>query len=217
MTSGPHPILYSFRRCPYAMRARMGLYVSGIVCQLREVVLRDKPAHMLEISPKGTVPVLQTPEGTVIEESLEIMLWALEQNDPEGWLAPEQESREEVLALIQRNDHEFKGHLDRYKYPNRYEGTDPVQHRNQADAFLHELERRLTAWPYLFGLKPSLADIAIAPFIRQFAHVDKDWFDQSPYTALQKWLALFLSSSPFINIMAKHAPWQESDAPLLFG
>lgn len=217
ITRTTHPILYSFRRCPYAMRARMGLYASGLRCHLREVVLRDKPAHMLELSPKGTVPVLLTVEGTVIEESLDIMLWALEQSDPEGWLLPEQENLKKMLALIHRNDHEFKNHLDRYKYPNRYEGTDPLQQRSQAQGFLQELERRLAAKPYLFGHKPSLADIAIAPFVRQFAHVDKDWFDQTPYAALQHWLALFLSRRPFTDIMAKHAPWREGAASLVFG
>jgi len=217
MTQNATPLLYSFRRCPYAMRARMGLYASGLHCQLREVILRDKPVHMLELSPKGTVPVLQTPGGRVIDESLDIMLWALEQHDPEGWLEPEQGSQEEMLLLIQRNDHEFKDHLDRYKYPNRFEGSDPLQHRQNAEGFLQELEGHLENTAYLFGTKPSLADIAIAPFVRQFANVDKEWFYQAPYRALQDWLSLFLASPPFTSIMTKYAPWQEDDAPVLFG
>ncbi len=216
MTPSPLPILYSFRRCPYAMRGRMGVYVSGVVCELREVVLRDKPDAMLDASPKGTVPVLQTVEGDVIEESLELMLWALKQHDPQGWLRPELGSLDEMLALIDLNDHAFKDHLDRYKYPNRYEGVDPLFHRHEAENFLQVLERRLTTSPFLFGSRISLADIAIAPFMRQFAHVDKEWFDHTPYKALQEWLSTFLNSSVFTEVMAKFAPWKEGDAPVLF-
>jgi len=208
-----YPILYSFRRCPYAMRARMGLYASGAICELREVVLRDKPAHMLEISPKGTVPVLQTKERQVIEESLEVMLWALEQSDPEGWLKP---PFEDMMGLIKQNDTEFKSHLDRYKYANRFEGADALEERGKAERFLSKLDGLLEGNEYLFGDKSSLADYAIAPFIRQFAFVDKAWFDQTEYGSLQKWLEAFLSSKVFTSIMTKYSQWQEGDEITLF-
>ena len=190
MTITSTPVLYSFRRCPYAMRARMALYSSGIVCELREVVLRNKPETMLALSPKGTVPVLLTCEGKVIDESLDIMLWALRQNDPEDWLSPQHGSLEGMLALIERNDFEFKDHLDRYKYPVRYEGVDTVQERTKGELFLQDLEQHLSKNSCLFGAKLSLADFAIAPFVRQFANVDKSWFDQTPYTGVQDWLNL---------------------------
>lgn len=193
------------------MRARMALSVSQITCEVRELVLRNKPEHMVEISPKATVPVLQTPDGAVIDESLDVMLWALDQNDPEGWLSPEQGTRQEMLDLIAKCENEFKGHLDRYKYANRYEDADPLIHRNQAETFLQELESRLATSPYLFGNRPALADYAIAPFIRQFANTDRDWFDQTPYPGLHKWLEQFLASDLFNSIMEKLPPWKPGD------
>jgi len=205
------PILYSFRRCPYAMRARMALVVSGQVCQLREVVLRDKPPSMLEYSPKGTVPVLVLADGTVIDESLDVMHWALNKSDPEGWLAPESGSMDEVEALIERNDEDFKTHLDRYKYATRYEGADPLEHRTQAERFLAELEGLLGNQDYLFGNQIGFADIAIGPFIRQFANADKAWFDATPYPRVQRWLEAFVSSERFVEVMKKYTQWQEGD------
>lgn len=218
MTESSYPILYSFRRCPYAMRARLALQSSGQTCRLREIVLRDKPAHMTEISPKATVPVLQLKDGTVLEESLDVMLWALDQNDPENWLSPEVGDRDEMLTLIHRCEDEFKGHLDRYKYATRYEGADPIEHRSEAETYLAELEQRLEASPYLFGSRPALADFAIAPFIRQFANTDREWFDKTPYSHLQNWLDAFLSSDRFTRIMEKHKPWKDGDpVTLKFG
>jgi glutathione S-transferase len=214
MTITSTPVLYSFRRCPYAMRARMALYSSGIVCELREVVLRNKPETMLALSPKGTVPVLLTCEGKVIDESLDIMLWALRQNDPEDWLSPQHGSLEGMLALIERNDFEFKDHLDRYKYPVRYEGVDTVQERTKGELFLQDLEQHLSKNSCLFGAKLSLADFAIAPFVRQFANVDKSWFDQTPYTGVQDWLNAFLCDEHFTVVMDKYAPWKEGDSPV---
>jgi len=211
-----YPILYSFRRCPYAMRARMAIHASGVVCEMREVVLRNKPAEMIALSPKGTVPVLQTTEGEVIDESLEVMDWALAQNDPEGWLEPELGRLDEMRRLIAANDGDFKDNLDRYKYPNRYENVDPIDHREKAEVFLQELEQRLTASPYLFGARASLADFAIAPFVRQFAHVDKEWFDQLAYPALQRWLQEFLDSPTFGAVMKKYTPWQAGAEPVIF-
>ena len=210
------PILYSFRRCPYAIRARMALAVSGQICRLREVVLRDKPPSLVEISPKATVPVLLLPDGTVLEESVEIMLWALEQNDPEGWLSTEIATREELLNLIGANDGDFKEHLDRYKYAPRFEGADPIEHRTAAEVFLGRLDALLADRPYLFGDKPSLADVAIAPFIRQFANTDRPWFNSTPYANLQAWLNNFLESEDFLQSMKKYKQWHTGDRPLLF-
>lgn len=211
MSTSTYPLLYTFRRCPYAMRARMALSISSQTCEIRELVLRDKPVHMLEISPKGTVPVLQTPSGEVLEESLDVMLWALRQNDPFAWLSPEQGNEAEMLELIRRCDDEFKPHLDRYKYANRYEDADPVVHRQKAEAFLRELDERLQDHDYLFGSVASLADHAIAPFIRQFANTDRSWFDQTPYPNLHKWLDEFLQSDLFNSIMEKRPPWKPGD------
>lgn len=205
------PILYSFRRCPYAMRARLGLHVSDISCELREVVLRDKPTSMLQASPKGTVPVLVLPEGEVIDESLSIMLWALVSSDPQCWLKPD---RDEMLHLIEMNDSQFKGHLDRYKYADRYEGVDALEERALAEKFIQLLEERLSQSAYLLGQNPSLADYAILPFIRQFAFVDKSWFDQADYIRVQTWLENFLRSSFLQAVMEKYPKWQEGDAPL---
>lgn len=202
----PLPILYSFRRCPYAMRARLALQVSGVEIEHREILLRDKPAHMLEISPKGTVPVVLLPDGTVLEESLDVMLWALEQNDPEGWLARKDD------ALVAANDGPFKHHLDRYKYATRYDGADPLEHRDACEAQLKVLDARLGSQPFLSGETRRFTDAAIMPFIRQFANTDREWFDARPYPALQAWLNGWLTSEIFAKVMAKHRLWEESPA-----
>ena len=195
-------ILYSFRRCPYAMRARMALSSSGLEYEHREVVLRDKPPEMLEVSPKGTVPVLVTPTGTVIEESLDIMRHALAMKDPEGWL--ERDDPELVAA----NDGPFKHHLDRYKYATRYADVDPEEHRSAALDILRRLETRLTSDTYLCGARRGLADIAIVPFIRQFANADRTWFDAQSLPRLQDWLERLITSELFTGVMAKHAQWK---------
>jgi len=195
------------------MRARMGLFSSGIVCELREVVLRNKPQSMLDLSPKGTVPVLQTLEGRVIDQSLDIMVWALEQNDPQDWLS---DNLENMLSLINQNDQDFKTHLDRYKYASRFEDADPLHSRAQGEAFLQVLEDQLSDTPYLYGEVPYLADIAIFPFIRQFANVDNDWFASAPYVAVQKWLSECLASDLFKAIMVKYPQWHDGDDVVLF-
>ena len=195
-------ILYSFRRCPYAMRARMALSMSGAGYEHREVVLRDKPPEMLEVSPKGTVPVLVTGEGGVIEESLDIMRWALAQGDPEGWL----ERRDE--ALLETNDGPFKHHLDRYKYATRYEDVAPEEHRSAALEILRYLDARLDATPYLCGDQRGFADIAIFPFIRQFANADREWFDAQDLPNLQAWFEGLVTSDLFAGVMAKHPQWK---------
>jgi len=197
------PILYSFRRCPYAMRARMALAVSGIDIEHREVLLRDKPPAMLHASPKGTVPVVVLPDGHVVDESLDIMRWALGQNDPEDWLAP----GSAAFDLIARSDGPFKHDLDRYKYPNRYDNVDALQHRQSGSEFLAELDQKLMGQAQLFGSQISVADIAIFPFARQFANHDRDWFDAQDWPRLQAWLAAHLASPLFDTIMKKYDMW----------
>ncbi len=200
-----HPILYSFRRCPYAMRARMALLYAGIKWEHREIILRDKPAHMLEISPKGSVPVLLLPSGRVIDESLDIMLWALEQNDPDRWL-PDQH-RDDTFNLIERNDGAFKRSLDRYKYPNRHPDEDCSGARETCENIINDLNKRIENNGHLSGEQTSLSDIAIFPFIRQFAHVDRDWFFAQETPHIQRWLTKHLESDLFKGIMPKHPLW----------
>lgn len=214
--SAARPILYSFRRCPYAMRARMAIAAAGIDCELREVVLRDKPVEMLTASPKGTVPVLIASSGTVIDESLDVAKWALAQNDPEHWLTPPDGDEAGMHALIEQFDGPFKRALDRYKYPNRYEDTDPAIERAKGFDHLSQLEDRLANQPYLFGTRPCLADIATFPFIRQFANTDRDWFDAQPLPRVQDWLEGFLQSARFNAIMKKYKQWQPGDEVTLF-
>ncbi|UVJ42638.1 glutathione S-transferase [Pseudomonas sp. LS1212] len=196
-------ILYSFRRCPYAMRARMALRYSGCPVEIIEVSLKAKPAEMLALSSKGTVPVLNV-DGRVIDESLEIMRWALEHNDPQDWrLCNDPQAREQAEWLISENDQVFKVHLNHYKYADRYPELPLEHYREQACVFLQRLEERLQHQTYLFADHPSLADVAIMPFVRQFAAVDPDWFAQSPYRRLQAWLQDFLESALFKAIMAR--------------
>lgn len=204
-----HPILYSFRRCPYAMRARLAVAASGVTCILREVKLSAKPEPMLAASPKGTVPVLILPDGKVVEQSLDIMHWALGQADPEGWLMRDD------AALIARNDGPFKQALDRYKYPERHE-CDPLEHREHGLGFLRDLDERLAAHGQLCGPARGLADMAIMPFIRQFSAVDAVWFEGQALPHLKRWLAVHLASPLFGTVMARFTPWREGDAPLFF-
>jgi len=208
--------LYTFRRCPYAMRGRMGLSIAGVPVQVREVVLRDKPAEMLEASPKGTVPVLLTSSGDIVDESLDVMRWALAQNDPEGWLDADPDTTHELIA---RNDGPFKRALDRYKYPNRYSDEDLVPGAARASGLeiLQDLDVRITAQGgQLVRAERSLADIAIFPFIRQFAHTDMDWFNAQDLPALQAWLEGHKQSSLFKGVMKKYAQWSPgADEPTL--
>jgi len=211
------PILYSFRRCPYAMRARMAVLASGEIVELREVVLRDKPAAMLAASAKGTVPVLVLGDGCVIDESLDIMLWALERSDPAGWLVPESGERADMLALIAACEAEFKPHLDGYKYAAKDAPEARLAARERAPSFLDQLERRLADGTYLFGSRPTLGDVAIFPFIRQFAFVDRDWFSAAGPPRLAHWLDGFLQDRAFLDVMSKFAKWEPGKAPVLFG
>ncbi|MGY2365104.1 glutathione S-transferase [Pseudomonas azotoformans] len=192
-------LLYSFRRCPYAIRARLALRYSGVPLRIVEVSLKAKPAEMLALSPKGTVPVLNV-DGRVIEESLEIMQWALAQNDPDNWLL---QGDPAIFALIAENDQGFKYHLDRYKYAERYPEQPMEHYRAEGEVFLQKLEALLAERDYLLANHLTLADAALAPFVRQYAHVDRVWFAGTSYKRLQAWLERFLDSGLFIAVMSK--------------
>ena len=199
--------LYSFRRCPYAMRARLAIAYSKQTVLLREIILKEKPPEMLKLSNKGTVPVLETSNGEVLDESLDIMVWAILKNDPEQWLSGNLSA---MLALIDENDFEFKAWLDKYKYAVRFPEHNEEYYREQCEEFLIQLEQRLVASSYLFSDKLSLADIAIFPFVRQFSLVNEEWFQESPYPCLQKWLEKLITSPLFHSIMQKYPTWLES-------
>lgn len=217
MTTATLPILYSFRRCPYAMRARLALAAAQQTCELREVSLRAKPDALLLASPKGTVPVLVLPDGHTLEQSLEIMLWALSRHDPECLLPAAPDRRQAMLDLIAQNDGPFKSHLDRYKYPERYPGeTTGLGARDAALPWLQSLEARLDGQAWLFGTQGSLADMAIAPFIRQFAHTDPDWFNAQPWPQLRDWLTAFLESRALAGVMHKYPAWIPGQEPIFF-
>jgi glutathione S-transferase len=200
------PVLYSYRRCPYAMRARMALHYSGIEVVIREIALRQKPAAMLSASPKGTVPVLVLSDGAVIDESLDIMRWALAQRDPQAWLKNVTDSE----TLIAENDGSFKQALDRYKYAERFPEHPQQTYRVQGELFLSQLETHLQQHAYLLDAEPRLADIAIFPFVRQFAAVDPAWWEDAPYPALRSWLAHWAESALFDSIMQKYPVWVEA-------
>ena len=214
MTAYSLSCLYSFRRCPYAMRARLGLLFAQLPVELREITLKNKPAKMLAISPKGTVPVLQLADGVVIEESREIMEWALEQQDPQELLNPK--TLHQGNTLIEQNDQEFKHWLDRYKYADRHLEITQTEYRKKGEAFLQILEELLTKNTYLLGDSVTIADIGIMPFVRQFAHVDRDVFYSLPYPKLQIWLKNWLAHPLFIQAMTKFQPWQDGDEPVIF-
>ena len=214
MTAYSLSCLYSFRRCPYAMRARLGLLFADLPVELREITLKNKPAKMLAISPKGTVPVLQLADGVVIEESRDIMEWALEQQDPQELLNPK--TLHQGNTLIEQNDQEFKHWLDRYKYADRHLEMTQTEYRQKGEAFLQILEELLTKNIYLLGDSVTIADIGIMPFVRQFAHVDRDVFYSLPYPKLQIWLKNWLAHPLFIQAMTKFQPWQDGDEPVIF-
>lgn len=208
------PILYSFRRCPYAMRARLALMQAGIVVELREVILRNKPSQLLAVSPKATVPVLLLTNGEIFVESLDIMHWVASQVVKNNAVADEPA---DVNWLIGQNDGEFKYYLDRYKYASRYPEQTELYYREKAAVFLNGLESRLSRHAFLCGHSASLADMAIFPFIRQFAGVNIEWFQSSPYTNLKQWLSQQLESGLFISIMNKYPAWQAGNAPVFLG
>jgi glutathione S-transferase len=197
------PLLYSFRRCPYAIRARLAIQAAGIAVEACEVALKAKPAELLTISPKGTVPVLQLPDGRVLEQSLDIMRWALAQHDPQGWMA--HDDAPDTAALIALNDGPFKRLLDAYKYPERHPEHSGSDWRDQAVALmLAPLDARLNQHPNLIGEQATLVDMALLPFVRQFAKVDEAWFEQAPLPALRHWLQRHLATPAFEAVMRKH-------------
>ncbi|RZO94800.1 MAG: glutathione S-transferase [Limnobacter sp.] len=208
------------------MRARLAIVAAGLKVEVRELVLRAKPAHMLEISPKGTVPVLWLPDGTVIDESLDVMRWAVGQNFPAEWLVPNAEQQQQCDEWIALLDGEFKRNLDRYKYPHRYHvktdtdayTCDPLEHRAVCEEILAQWNAVLVQnGPWLFGANPSFADFAILPFARQFRIADEAWFDAAPgFDSLKLWLNSFLASPLLEQAMMKYSPWQPGDTPLTF-
>lgn len=208
------PILYSFRRCPYAIRARMAIHYAGVAVELREIVFRDKPESMLQASPKGTVPTLLLPDQSVLDESEDVMRWALQHNDQGNWLSAE--LNQGIRKLVEENDFSFKQHLDHYKYADRYPEYSELEYRLRGEVFLQHLEDQLSDRPYLLSNTISFADVAIFPFIRQFAFVDKHWFDQSPYPKLCKWLNRWLESSLFKAVMFKYPVWKQGDEITVF-
>jgi len=203
MISSTLPILYSFRRCPYAIRARLALYAAKIIHEHREIRLKDKPLEMLAISPKGTVPVLQLEGGVVLEESLDIMNWAFQ--------APALSLEDQ--GIITENDTSFKYALDRYKYPGRYFEEPGISYRKHCEAFLKKLEGRLHS--FLTGNTASLVDMAIFPFIRQFAMVDPEWFKEQPYPRLKIWLDFLISISLFQQVMQDYPVWTLKNQPVI--
>lgn len=205
------PVLYSFRRCPYAMRARLAIASAGVTVELREILLRDKAPRFLEASPKGTVPVLIA--DNIIEESFEIMLWALGQSDPEGLLTP---MNTEAFELIYENDGPFKSALDRTKYAVRFPNLDPNESREKAARFIYKLNTRLVSQRWLLGEQPALVDLAILPFVRQFAHTDLNWWNRQAFTGAQRWLEAFKESERFHSVMMKFKPWREGDDVITF-
>ncbi|MFJ2981891.1 MULTISPECIES: glutathione S-transferase [unclassified Pseudomonas] len=196
-------ILYSFRRCPWAMRARLALRYAGCEVQVREVAMKHKPDELLALSPKGTVPVLDTGDG-VLEESLDIMRWALARNDPQDWrLQADPVAAQQAERLIARNDSAFKAQVNLYKYAERYPEHSREHYRQQAEAWLVELEQLLEGRPYLLAEHPSLVDAALLPLMRQFAGVEPQWFAEAAYPQVRSWLEGWLASELFKAVMAK--------------
>lgn len=210
------PILYSFRRCPYAIRARLAIKYSNIEVELREVDLNNIPGALTKISSDETVPVILEADGKVIDESWDIVKWAVKQNDPDSWLGDEASFEIDAEMLVEINDYSFKSDLDHYKYADRFPEHTMEHYRSQGEEFLAELEERLSSSNYLSSDSLSISDIAVFPFIRQFASVDKDWFDSAPYPKVQNWLMQLLESELFNSVMDKYPLWQEGDEPVIF-
>lgn len=209
----PYPVLYTFRRCPFAIRARMALRYANITVRIREVALKNKTAAMLEASPKGTVPILELSNGLVIDESMDIMYWALTRSDPDNWLKEDEQVT--LKQWIATNDLQFKPLLDNYKYPQRSDKQDPIFYRNQSMPYLLSLNDALSQHQWLLGEHMGLADVALFPFIRQFAMVDSDWFWSTSLSRVQVWLQCLLDTDLFLSVMKKYQPWSGEDEPLL--
>ncbi len=214
----PLPILYSLRQCPYAMRARMGLLLAKQSVILRDIVMKNIPTQMLAASPKGKVPVLVFNDSSVIDESLDIMLWALKQNDPNNLLYKhEPDALENMLSLISRNDNEFVDALKKYKAAARYHDNNIESARNQCESFISHLEENLTNHHYIMGESLSLVDYAILPFIRQFSRVDRKWYTHAPYPKLRQWLEKHYQDPIFAKTMTQYSQWLDSNAVVIFG
>ena len=205
-----YPVLYSYRRCPYAMRARLAIFFAGLKVEQREIVFWNKPVPMLNASPKGTVPVLILPGGEVIDESWEIMLWALQGS---SYLPVGQE--QQMAAWILKNDEEFKTYLDAYKYSDEFASISQIDARNKGEAFLQQLEQVLQSQRFLLGEQLSAIDLAIFPFVRQFAHVDKAWWQSAAFPSLKKWLAQHMQSEYFKAVMKNRPVWEAGHNPLM--
>ena len=213
-----HPVLYSLRQCPYAMRARIGVLLANQSVVLRDIVMTNIPTEMLTASPKGTVPVLVLSDSSVIEESLNIMLWALKQNDPDNLLyRHERDALDNMLTLIQRCDNEFVDALKKYKAASRYHDTNIQPCRQQCEIFINDIEENLTKHHFIMGDSASLVDYAILPFIRQFSNVDKKWYKQAPYPKLQQWLENHYQNPIFAKAMTKYPQWLDSNEIVIFG
>ncbi|MGS0676366.1 glutathione S-transferase [Shewanella sp. 0m-4] len=211
------PVLYSLRNCPYAMRARLAIYASRQQVELRDLVLSNKPLELLQASPKGTVPVLVQADGKVIEQSLEVMLWALTLSDPDDHLDnADPQALDEMLALITVFDTEFKVCLEKYRCSKRYHEASLIEDREACETYLKGLEQRLTQHKYLISDSPSLVDLALLPFIRQFARVERQWYRQSPYPNLRDWLNSYLQSRMFSKVMTQHPLWLETGEGIVF-
>ena len=213
-TNFKYPILYSFRRCPYAMRARFAIRSSKIIVEIREIKLQEKPSEFLKISPKGTVPVLITNSGEVLEESWDIINWALNKNDPDKWLAKGKLESHEITKLLDDLENKFKPNLDKYKYPSRFSGVDQYLHRDKNLCFLKKLNSYLENNKSLNCEHLSLLDYAIFPFVRQFRNVDQDWFDKLNFIFLNKWINQIIDSKDFSSIMKKFKKWEPNDVPI---
>jgi glutathione S-transferase len=219
------PILYSLQHCPYAMRARMGLLMARQQVMLRAITMKNKPEEMLKISPKGTVPVLLLPDKTVIDESLDIMVWALQQNDPEDLLHKDNpEDLAEMLELVRRNDKEFKPQLEIYKKSKRFRTGTETEEREKCEVFIAELEQRLSSsGDYtqgngnFIGDKPGLIDYALIPFVRQFSRVNKAWFKQAPYPLLRSWIEQHMQTRLYAKAMEKYPLWLDEYKECIFG
>jgi len=224
------PILYSLRNCPFAMRARLAIYKAQLPVELRDVNLKDKPAEMITASSKATVPIIVLPSSHVIDESLDVMLWALTENDPDDLLCHREHQKSlneesevndntrlsEILSLIQWFDNEFKSSLEQYKCAKRYHETNLTECREACEVFIQNLELRLTEHKYLMGSKETLADIALLPFIRQFARVERPWYLQSSYNNVKNWLNSYLQSPLFTKVMAKYPVWSVGNDVTVF-
>ena len=210
------PVFWSFRRCPYAMRARLAIAASGENVELREIMLRFKPEAFRAVSAKATVPVLELGSGQVIDQSRDIMFWALQRNDPQNWLDIWYRDPNEVNRFIDRLDGSFKHNLDRYKYASRYNADRALTHRLAGAEFLSELDFKLGQESFLSGKNAGILDFASLPFVRQFRIADPDWFDQQHWPYMHKWLSAFLTSRTFAEVMIKYTPWQEGAEPVFF-